>query len=154
MIYHRIIPENENPQDSITGFGIDSDHYIKVRRARQDYNEANPDTPLPTHKDYTQRYDIRSGYYIDGSEIVTRKHKYHDYHLVHKETGDKYHIDMVCIDHYYGSFLSFTVRKFGSKSHGQRVWEINTCKDPDTIRSCNKSRSEYDLIKTKKSDLI
>jgi hypothetical protein len=147
MIHHRVIPRGESKEDSIAGFGIDTDHYIKVRHARLKYNEENPEDKIPTHLDFTERYDIRTGFYIDGTKIETKRHHYHDYHLVEKETGTKYHIDLVCVDYHYGKYLSFMTRKDGTQSHGQSIWELMGCNEPDILARWEKAHSRFELVK-------
>ncbi len=150
MIRSRILTRNENPDDVKAGFGMDHDHYVEVRRARLLYNEKNPETPLPTHKDFGERYDRRTGFNIEGNPLDTAYHKYHDYHLIEKATGDKYIIDLVCVDHFYGEHLSFFTRKHDSKSHGQTFWEIRTCQCPDIIKRWERAHNRFDLVKTEK----
>jgi hypothetical protein len=61
MIRHRVIPKNEDPDDSIVGFGIDFDHYLKVVKARREWNQKS-DNKLPLHTDFGKTFDKREGY--------------------------------------------------------------------------------------------
>jgi len=120
MIHYRFTYNCENlskddflPKDkeSITedhkfGFGIDWNHYTKVKAAREQLN-------LPVHE--KESYDNRTGYYIDGTKIETKYHPYHDKSLKHKETGDIYTIDCITIANYYGKYMQISARKIGTQ---------------------------------------
>lgn len=114
------------------GFGINYDHYRKVKKAREQLN-------LPVHE--IEQYDNRTGYYIDGRKIDTKIHPLHDKTLIYK--NKKYVIDTVSIQHYYGKYLQISCRQFGSQSHSTFILKNYTCKD-DTI--LDSLITDYELV--------
>lgn len=123
-------------EDHKFGFGLDSEHYRKVYKTREQLN-------LPVSE--TERYDNRTGYYIDGSQIDTKLHPYHNKTLIDTK-GNMYIIDTVCIQHYLGKYMQLSVRKFGSQSHKTIIFENYTSKEPETVEAVKKNQKEYKLI--------
>jgi len=147
-IYYRFKSEGEflKEEDYLLGWGMDSSRYGAICKARERYNEENPDKPLPLRSDYKENYDTREGYAIDGTKLHTRHHPLHDKILLEVETGKRYCIDVVVIGFYFGKILTLLIREEGSKSHGVRDWEAITCLDPDTIERIKENREQYKLI--------
>lgn len=143
-VYYRTIPESEllKKSDYKRGFGLNSDHYMKVRKYRKENN-------LPTSESFTQSYDHkdRDGRYrIDGTLIESKYHPLHDKMLLNTKTGDKYHIDVVNIHYHYGMILVLSTRKEGTKSHGTIFWEAIKGGDSDTLKDIEKNHKLYKLI--------
>jgi len=143
-IYHRVIPETNllSDNDYRIGFGLNNSHYFKVARKREKLG-------LPTRDLYKETYEniSRDGLYdITGKKIVSKYHPLHDKMLLEKETGIKYHIDIVSIGYHYGKIMTLVTRADGSKSHGCKDWDILLGGDPDTIQRVKENRENYTLI--------
>jgi hypothetical protein len=123
FVFNRTIPtlKTIKKKDYIKGFGLDTSHYAKVKEARKKHNLENS-SPLPLREEFKEVYDVRTGFYIDGTEIPTKHHPYHDCHLINKK-GEKYIIETVVKCHYLGYYIQLVVRKDGTKSHATIIWE-------------------------------
>ncbi|CAG7580991.1 MAG: hypothetical protein SLAVMIC_00625 [uncultured marine phage] len=143
-VYHRIKKEFDNlkKEDYRTGFGTNSFHYSKVRKEREKLG-------LPSTEIHQVSYEHKSrdGFYdITGKLITSKYHPLHDKFLVDKETGEKYHIDIVSIGYYYGKIMTLVTRKEGSKSHGCIEWEIISGGDLTSIKNVKKNQEKYELV--------
>lgn len=135
-----------NDEKRSHGFGIDSAHYRKVCKARDKYNELNPDNKLPVPLDFKELYDNRIGNYIDMTPIETKFHPIHDKELIEIKTGKRYVIDTVHYQNYMGKYVMLGCRQHGSKSHMHIIWENITSKDPDTIKSEKESKKRFIMV--------
>lgn len=145
MVYHRFTPFGEDPTDTISGFGMDTNHYLKVREARREWNDKNPDQKLPLDTDFGGTYDKRTGWYIDGRQIETRHHPLHDYHFIERATGKRYNIDMVCYRHHFGEYIEIFAEH--NKSHADATWENISCHCPSIHESIERSHKRFELVK-------
>lgn len=62
------------------------------------------------------------------------------------KTKQKYIIDTVTYSNWYGKYITLMVRKEGSKSHGQILWENISCLEPGVIRDIKKNQKKFILI--------
>ena len=141
-IYHRVVKDFDNlkKDDYRVGFGMNYPHYRKVVEKREELG-------LPIHEKESYEHKDRDGYYdITGKKIISKYHPLHDKFLVDKETGKKYHIDIVSIGYYYGEVMTLVIREDGTKSHGCRDWEVISGGTPYTIKDVKKNREQYELI--------
>ena len=137
----RFIPVNSDiPADKYNlGWGMDLDLYMKIQEARKDKNLLSRET-------FTSNFDSRSGYYIDGAEIVTNPHPYHNMWLVDNETGERFHIDVVSYHHQHGQYISVSKRAEGSQSHGMVILKNLFSHDPFIIKQVAKAEKQYTLV--------
>ena len=122
------------------GFGVDWEHYFKVVKVKKQLNL------IDNSSDIREQYDCREGYYIDGSKIETKIHKYHNYTLYDIEENFYYKIDVVKIVYYYGLVLQFSIRPLDSKSHKIIKFENINSKSPEVLREVEKNSKRYKLI--------
>lgn len=140
-IHHRIdllgTKNKKSIPDTISGFGYNTTHLNKVNDERKKRN-------LPTRDDFYESYDKRTGHYITGEKIKTKRHELHNYHLVKKSTNERYVIDCVCIGFYFGKYVRLLVRKEGTESHADIVWDTESLfwKEYE-----NQNKEEYILVK-------
>jgi len=145
MINRRFTPFGEDPTDTISGFGIDYEHYIKVSKAREEWNKNHPDRKLQLSSEHPDTYDKRTGWYIDGTQIETRHHPLHDYHFIERATGKRYNIDMVCCRHHFGEYIEIFAEH--NKSHAGILWENISCHDPSIHETIEKNNKRFELVK-------
>jgi hypothetical protein len=134
-IYHRFVPVSNVlvESDYAIKFGLDSSHTNRIIKEKEKTN-----LPIPR-----ELYDNRTGYYIDGTPIVTRLHPLHDKQLVCKKTGKRYVIDTVHYTNYYGKHIMLGMRQEGSKSHKHITWTNISCREPDTVKSIKENSKKY-----------
>lgn len=150
MIYHRVIPTGKfiTEKDYIKGFGVDNDHYLKVIKARQEYNkkyffERFYKKPLALRDDFNEVWDARIGVGIDGVPFNTRHHEWHNKKLIEQKTNKVYVIDAVFKHHYFGFYYSLLIREENSESHGIISWENINCYDPTILNDIVKSHKRF-----------
>lgn len=118
------------------GFGLDMYLYNRI-------NEARKQRGLQTRDDFKEDWDSREGYSIDGKRLNTRFHPFHNLYLIEKSTGHRYIVDAVHKHHYYGFYIVLSIRKEGTKSHGQAIWKNYTCKDPTVLEGLKEAHERF-----------
>lgn len=146
--YSRITYSKKNlkKSDFILGFGYNSDLLSKLHKARLEYNENNPENKLALRSDFEDKYDCRRGYYINGEKINTKIHPLHSKQLMNVKTKQRYFIDTVTYLNYHGKYMSLSVRKEGSQSHGEVLWENISCNHPDFVKSIRENNKKFILV--------
>lgn len=136
--HYRVIPtklNNLKETDYIKGFGINEYLYREILKAKG-----------LSFGTYSERYDNREGYYIDGTKINTRIHSLHSKLLIDIKSGKKYEIDTVSYLNYFGKYVTLMVREVGSLSHKEVLWENISCHYPLFISDIEKNQKKYNLI--------
>lgn len=126
-------------EDYIRGFGINSEHYNKVNKRREELG-------LKTRKDYSlsfEHLDRKGKIRIDGTVIKSKYHPYHDFMLYDTEKDVNYHIDNVCYQYHYGEIVTLIIREEGTRSHGAITWSILRGGDDATIEKVKKNNRRY-----------
>jgi hypothetical protein len=173
MVHYRITPEGQFlkvedykllANDTRYGFGLNTSHYMKVCKAREEYNKKisapqinwssgvttitfHNGEKLPVRDDFQENYDTREGHAIDGTPFHTRPHPYHNLRLLEKETGKIYLVDSVHKQHYFGYFILLLVRAEGTNSHGSVYWENISCKDPIIVEGVQEAHERFEVLK-------
>jgi hypothetical protein len=121
--------------------GFNYNHYKRVVDARKERGLSQ----RRNHLNKFEHKDRDGKYRIDGTLIKSVHHPLHDKLLV-DEKGNKYQIDVVTEDFYYGRFISIMYRKLGTKSHGCLYWENISSIDEIVINSVKKNKKRFKLI--------
>jgi hypothetical protein len=139
---YRFIPVSSilEPNDYKVGWLLDTTHYFKVIKKRKELG-------LETFHDYTQCWDNREGYYIDGTEIETKEHILHSFKLLDRDENKLYRIDSINIHFMNGSYLMLCVADFNTNSHKSIFFENISCHDPLIVDSINENKKRYSLVK-------
>lgn len=145
--YHEFIPITEllDDADYYRNWCQHSDHLNIINKVRIEWNLTHTDK-LPLRSEFKDHYDNRTGYYIDGSKIITRLHPLHDKQLVCNKTGKRYVIDTVQISHWFGNYMTIGMREEGSKSHKHILFENYTCREPDIVKEIKKNKKQYQIV--------
>lgn len=148
MVNYRINPEGKfiEDDDYRLGFGLDTSHYFKVTKAREEYNKLHSDNPLPMREQFSEEWDVRKGHTITGRKLNKRYHPLQELRLVEKETGITYHVDAVHKQHYMGYYIMLIIRKDGTKSHGTIYWENISCLDPIVLLGLQETKERFDVF--------
>lgn len=121
-------------KDILNKFAIDYKLYLKFLDARG-------------IKKPGKSFDTRVGFYIDGSEINTEHHEYHNYLLKEKETGKLYVVDTVSYLWHFGQYISLAAREVGTKSHRIIICENINCRDHTILEAIKEFKIEFEMIK-------
>jgi hypothetical protein len=126
--------EHLQPEDIRKNFSINYKLYQSVLEAKNTNSNHNS-------------YDVRTGYYIDGSKINTRFHELHEYNVLDKKTKIIYLIDTVTYMYNYGQYISLTVREDGSKSHNSIDYKNINSRSKMILDIDKDFDNQYQLIK-------
>jgi hypothetical protein len=134
------------------GFGFDSDHYLKViKKRRKLRKEGIPNRfseEYLTLEDFSQKWDSRTGYYIDGTEIIRKYHFFHNFDIYDTKKNRTLKIDAITIHHFRGKYLTLSLRD-ENNSHSTVNYMNYTCYDSEFIEDITENQRRYQLVPKK-----